>query len=330
MAKKFKCLFCSEKLYKNKYLSHLKDNHRHNYNSLLKEILKLNNAGYTIKEIENHIPLPEGLISVQLKYLSKNKKNYNIREPLKVDSWAPENFALEATTVWSFPERGKWATHNGKYRGNWSPYIPRNIILRYSEENDTVLDQFLGSGTTLIETKLLKRRGIGVDINSETVKLSKENLRFNKNKEYQPIIYNADARNLNFISDNSIDLICTHPPYANIIKYSKNINGDLSHLNIDKFIIEIRKVAEESFRVLKNNRYCAILIGDTRKDKHIIPLGFKVMEEFLNAGFVLKETIIKEQHNCKATGFWYNKSLQYNFLLIAHEYLFVFRKNCNY
>ena len=58
----------------------------------------------------------------------------------------------------------------------------------------------------------------------------------------------------------------------------------------------------------------------------MIPLGFRVMEKFLDAGFVLKETIIKEQHNCQATGFWYKRSIEYNFLLIAHEYLFVFRK----
>jgi len=37
--------------------------------------------------------------------------------------------------------------------------------LRYSKEGETVLDQFVGSGTTLVEAKLLKRKGIGVDIN---------------------------------------------------------------------------------------------------------------------------------------------------------------------
>ena len=82
----------------------------------------------------------------------------------------PEIFKLEDTTIWSFPERGNWATHSGKYRGNWSPYIPRNIILRYSKKKDWILDQFLGSGTTLIEAKLLGRNAIGVDINSESVK----------------------------------------------------------------------------------------------------------------------------------------------------------------
>ena len=39
-----------------------------------------------------------------------------------------------------------------------------------------------------------------------------------------------------------------------------------------------------------------------------------------------KEIIIKEQHNCKATGYWKTNSVKYNFLLIAHEYLFIFRK----
>ena len=43
-------------------------------------------------------------------------------------------------------------------------------------------------------------------------------------------------------------------------------------------------------------------------------------------GFKLKEIIIKEQHNCKATGYWKTNSIKYNFFLIAHEYLFIFKK----
>ena len=88
----------------------------------------------------------------------------------------------------------------------------------------------------------------------------------------------------------------------------------------------MKSVARECFRVLKEGKYCAILIGDTRKKGHVVPLGFKVMQVFLQEGFVLKEIIIKEQHNCKATGFWRTNSTKYNFLLLAHEYLFVFHK----
>lgn len=40
--------------------------------------------------------------------------------------------------------------------------------------------------------------------------------------------------------------------------------------------------------------------------------------------------IIKEQHNCKATGYWKTNSVKYNFLLIAHEYLFVFKNDVRY
>ena len=42
--------------------------------------------------------------------------------------------------------------------------------------------------------------------------------------------------------------------------------------------------------------------------------------------FKTKEIIIKEQHNCKATGYWKTNSIKFNFLLLAHEYLFVFKK----
>ena len=84
----------------------------------------------------------------------------------------PENFELETNTVWAFPDRGKWATHDAKYRGNWSPYIPRNVILRYSQEDDTVLDPFVGGGTTAVEAKLTNRNFVGFDINPKAVELS--------------------------------------------------------------------------------------------------------------------------------------------------------------
>jgi len=251
----------------------------------------------------------------------------------KITELQPKDFELEITNVWSFPKRGKWATHhlNAKYRGNWAPQVPRNLILRYSNEGDIVLDAFVGSGTTLIECKLLRRRGVGIDINPDAIMITKDRLDFEILHDDFPeqLVFHGDARNLNYFSDESIDLIVTHPPYANIISYSKlsKSDGDLSKVHsIDDFCNEMRKVAIEFYRVLKPGKYCAILIGDTRRQKHQVPISFRVLETFLDVGFALKENIIKIQHNTKTEHLWRNQSIKSNFLLLAFEHLFVFRK----
>jgi len=240
--------------------------------------------------------------------------------------WAPDDFKLEMNTVWSFPERGEWATHDAKYRGNWSPYIPRNLLLRYSAEGEFILDQFAGGGTTLIEAKLLNRNILGVDINPAALKRCREKTDFNYPNAAKVYIKQGDARNLNFVPNESVDFICTHPPYANIIHYSNGIDGDLSNLDVRGFLEEMKPVAIECFRVLRPGKFCAILMGDTRKKGCVVPMSFSVMKIFEDVGFTTKEIIIKEQHNCKTTGYWKTNSVKYNFLLLAHEYLFVFKK----
>lgn len=91
-----------------------------------------------------------------------------------------------------------------------------------------------------------------------------------------------------------------------------------------EFLNEMQKVANVAYRVLKKGKICAVMIGDIRKHGKVIPLGFRMMECFLQAGFVNKEIIIKEQHNCRSTDSWEKQNN--NFLLLAHEYIFVFQK----
>ncbi|HRV04094.1 MAG TPA: DNA methyltransferase [Candidatus Ratteibacteria bacterium] len=262
-----------------------------------------------------------------------------MRSCKKIRTLYPKDFKEEQTTVWSFKQRGKWATHSGEYRGNWSPYIPRNVILKYSKPGELILDYFCGAGTTAVECKLLGRKCIALDINDKAIELARENVNFSMEskqltfieeqscrKIYEPTLLIGDARDLSFLEDNSIDLICAHPPYANIIHYTDSKEGDLSFFDMGNFLKEMSKVARESFRVLKPGRQCAILIGDTRSKKHVIPLGFSLINVYLDAGFKLRELVIKRQHNCKTTGFWYANSIKYNFLLLAHEYLPIFEK----
>jgi len=257
---------------------------------------------------------------------------------LKAGKWEINNYApprdykLERDTVWSFPERGDWATHKGDYRGNWSPYIPRNLILRYTESGDWVLDQMCGSGTTLVECKLLGRNAIGVDINPDAVMVTLDRLNFHYNpldeNWKEPIIkvYVGDARNLDKIENESIDLIATHPPYASIVPYTKGkVQGDISAFTLPEYLDAMREIAKECWRVLKQGKHCSILIGDTRHGKHYIPIAFRVMQIFLDIGFILKEDIIKQQWKMKITREVWSKG-QRDFYLIAHEHLFIFRK----
>lgn len=126
---------------------------------------------------------------------------------------------------------------------------------------------YTGSGTTLIEAKLLGRNAIGIDINSEAVKLSNTNLDFTCQESSKIFTKQGNANNLSFIKHEHIDLICTHPPYADIIQYSKSIPGDI------------------------------------RKAGYVLPLGMNTMQTFVDSGFKLKEIIVKEQHNCLSTDY---------------------------
>lgn len=239
--------------------------------------------------------------------------------------YEPNDFKLENTTIWNFEERGKWATHKGDYRGNCPPQVPRNLILKYTNKNDIVLDPFCGSGTSMIECKLLNRKGIGIDINCDALKIAKNRLNFKYNCDYEPKLIKTNSINLqNFIPKEKIDFIFAHPPYADIIKYSDNIKEDISRLNLQEFLSQMSLFSKECFRILKKGKMCSILIGDIRKNKNVIPLGFYLMNIFTQTGFTLKEIIIKEQHNCKKTEYWKNKNVQ--FYLLSHEYIFVLKK----
>jgi len=274
-----------------------------------------------------------------LEFLKKNDsviiedQEVKFHKQWEINKWGPsEEYKPEGTTVWSFPNRGDWVTHIGDYRGNFSPFIPRNVVEKYTKKGDWILDQMVGGGTTLIECKLLERNAIGVDINPEAIMVTRNRLDFHyelSNSNYQEPItktYVGDARNLNKIKDESIDLIVTHPPYASIIKYTKNrLEGDISRLNVKSYLQAMGEIAGGSFRVLKPDKYCAILIGDTRKQRHFVPIAHGVMQKFLEAGFVLKEDIIKLQHNVFTNRGRWSKPY-YDFYKIMHEHLFIFRK----
>jgi DNA modification methylase len=346
-----KCCYCGEWT-KRSIVPHLRKQHPDVWLQWRNDWIELYNRGLSPRHImmryspNGKILLSWTVIESEIRKLAEERKTtLVVRSKERLTSWepTPDRFKLEDTTVWDFPRRGDWSVHRGDYRGNWAPQIPRNLIIQYSNEGDLVLDPFVGGGTTLIECKLLERNGIGLDVSPHAIQMTRQRLKELERweKEYDSLqkrskphdvkieIKEGDARDLSFLHDESVDLVCTHPPYADAIQYTAEVNNDLSHIHdLEKYYDEMNKVAIEIHRVLKTGSRCAILIGDIRRGNMIIDVGFKVKELFQQY-FSLEEIIIKTQHRDTSDEFYRNKNqndegkLRYR---IAHEYLFVFRK----
>lgn len=340
--RKVKCCYC-KKTVKRTILPHIREDHPKKWNEWKKEILKSYNKGMNPKQIMRETfsvdskPLFTWSV-IEREIINMVEEGYNIKPPVKekIEYWEPKDKdfinELDKTTIWKFRKRGDWATHSGNYRGNWPPQIPRYFLEKYTKPGDWVFDGFMGGGTTIIECRLLGRNAIGYDINPFAVKLTKKQLDMiekvrKKTLVELPIskikIKVHDVRDLSLIKGNSIDLICTHPPYFNSLKYTYEIKDDLSRINdINAFLTEISSIAEDFYRILKPGKICAILIGDVRIKKNMFPLSFKLMDIFIKKGFILKDTIIKEQFNDRSTAFYVNQKIR----RINHEYLYIFEK----
>ncbi len=86
---------------------------------------------------------------------------------LDLKNWKELN--INTDSLWLINERDKSGKHTNVYHGNFIPQIPNQLIRRYTKNGETVLDSFLGSGTTLFECEKLNRSFIGVDINTEII-----------------------------------------------------------------------------------------------------------------------------------------------------------------
>lgn len=57
----------------------------------------------------------------------------------------------------------------------------------------------MGSGTTLVEAKLLNRHAVGIDINPQSVSISETNLQFQCETSSKIFTRNGNATDLHFI-----------------------------------------------------------------------------------------------------------------------------------
>lgn len=257
----------------------------------------------------------------------------------------PNNENLKETDInvdslWLIGPRAKGGKRENNYHGNFVPQIPEQMLRRYTKENGIVLDMFMGSGTTLFEAETLGRSYIGFDINEEIITVVQSKMA-NSGAKYH--IHNCDitdtqkvrqliSDNLAKLNDTGIDLIISHPPYLNIIKFTDK-REDLSNISdINRFIEMFVTGVKNVWPFLKKNQYFVLVIGDLWKNDEVIPLGFYLMNAIrrtvncLMKGIVIKD-IEGNRGKLGAENIWRYRALKSDNFLFKHEYIFVFKKN---
>lgn len=256
---------------------------------------------------------------------------------IDLNEW--RNSEVWSDSLWLIEERDKTGKHDGFYHGNFVPQVPRQLILKYTKTNDTILDLFLGSGTTAFEAETLKRNFIGVDLVPEMVALVKD--RVDKHEKYFYELLNGDSMSQEInqkIKDilkkyqmNSVQLVILHPPYTDIIKFS-NMEKDLSNAtSLFDFLKMFSKILKNAYDLLEDGRYLAIVVGDVYKKGEWVPLGFYCMQTAQKLGFKLKSIIVKNMSGNRGKqnkeGIWRFRSLSNDYYIFKHEYIFVFKKS---
>ena len=254
------------------------------------------------------------------------------------DNWKEADINVDS--LWIIGERDKSGKHANVYHGNFIPQIPNQLIRRYTSENETVLELFSGSGTTLFECEKLKRNYIGFDINRQIISYVEAKMQGCNDIHYS--ICDCDVTDNEAFAKSASeafssqgvsksDFLIAHPPYLDIVKFTQD-KRDLSQIsNTEAFIDKFVSAMRNGLSYLKKGGYFAVVGGDVYKNSEVVPLAFYMMNAIkANFNVKMKGIVIKNiEGNRGKLGtqdIWKYRALQSDYFLFKHEYIFVFKK----
>jgi DNA modification methylase len=247
----------------------------------------------------------------QAQQLSKLLENPGSKLRLAKTARVEDKPRMESTTLWDYPKQSYGKTRKGsnKYAGVTPAFVIYNMLRRYTDPGDLVLDPMAGSGTTIDVCKEEGRKCIAYDISPT-----------------RPDIIQNDARTIP-LKNNSVDMIFIDSPYGDNIDYNDH-PGNIGKISAEseEFYNAIDKVISECHRVLRPGKTLSWLIGDQWVKKKFTPVGFKIYEQLSRHLETVDIVCVARRSQASNTGIWHNRALRFNFYLRGFKYLFIMRK----
>ena len=199
--------------------------------------------------------------------------------------------------------------------------LSTRLIKLFTHEGELVLDPFVGSGTTLVSARDVHRNAVGIDLKPEYIELCAERLsQLPLEQQSLQVAVCADAITIpEFIRPNSVSLILTSPPYANLLnrkrknksrrgdqrkneqfgkveQYSQD-DRDLGTMEISEFTSKLGDIYERLLPLLRPKSHCVINVPDMWWEEERITIHMSVIEELRKRGFEFRNTIIWDRTN---------------------------------
>jgi len=199
--------------------------------------------------------------------------------------------------------------------------LAKRCIELFTHRGELVLDPFVGSGTTLVAARELARNAVGFDLLPQYVDLCKERL------AQEPLLHDTqqiaicdDARNIGaYLPPESVSLIVTSPPYANLLnrqrrnksrrsnerrnhqylkveQYSQD-ERDLGTLTLDEYGTAMEEIFRGLLPLLRPKAHCVVNVPDMWWENQRMTIHITVVEALRRAGYELRNTIIWDRTN---------------------------------
>ena len=223
--------------------------------------------------------------------------------------------------VWQFYYESRDVRNKELHPATFPISLAKRVIDLFSHKGELVLDPFVGSGTTLLAASDANRNAIGFDLLPKYADLAAKRLTskslFHDSKQ---IVICDDARNIPvYLKENSIKLIFTSPPYANLLnrqrrnksrrgaerkngqylkieQYSQN-PSDLGLLSMEEYSREMGKIFGALLPYMKKHSHCVINIPDMWWENKRIALHVALIDSLKESGFELRNIIIWDRTN---------------------------------